>query len=752
MPNPAAVVISIVLAAPQGAASQSDSTVYGVYEKGIRTAEVVVRGARGQLTYTVRRRNRETAVWSDFARALPDSLADGSDRLPGALRLVPRMVDQVLQHDWNASRWAQLTVPRGRARVYERHRAAIEPVGDSTVTAFYWAQRDGGILRDGVPPLDWVVGPGNLLIAAIDPAGDNSLVRRGYEAFTTQKRWSDQRIPPAKYGVKRLPRAMVPMPDGVRLATDVYLPAGAAASRFPTIFLRTPYGIDGAIGGAWYYVARGYAYVVQDVRGRFASEGTWEYVARKIGDGHETLTWITQQPWSDGNIGMTGGSYSGMTQWMTAYKGHPALKALVPVSSMGPPHVDMPYTGGAFTMGSAPYMFSMCAETEAERARGRERPDWVQLLRHRPQIEIDNVGLGRECEYWNFRLSHPIYDEDWKRVDWLRYGDQINVPALHFSGWYDDDFPGTLGNWAMMAAHQRPYQKMVLGAWRHGGNQDREINGVPLGVDVVRDDRFLLTQLWYDRFLKGIRNGVDKGPAVEFYLEGPNVWRTSSQWPPAEAEPVKWYFHSDGAAATSATSGTLSLVAPGAEPPDPYRYDPRDPAPSLIRHGLNEQSLPDNYREIETRPDVVVYTSAPLADDLEIAGNFSAALYASSSARDTDWFVRVTDVDPQGNSIRLVEGLIRARFRESFESEKLLTPGKVERYDIPLRAHGHVVRRGHRLRVNVASAAEGYIFPNSNTGEEEVRATRMVVADQRIFHDAEHPSHVILPVVRRPGP
>jgi putative CocE/NonD family hydrolase len=167
----------------------------------------------------------------------------------------------------------------------------------------------------------------------------------------------------------------------------------------------------------------------------------------------------------------------------------------------------------------------------------------------------------------------------------------------------------------------------------------------------------------------------------------------------------------------------------------------------MIDVSLNEQSLPDNYRDVETRADVAVYTSEPLERDLAVAGNVSAVLYASSSARDTDWFVRLTDVDPEGNSIRLVEGLIRARFRESFEYEKLLTPERPERYEIPMRAHAHVFRAGHRVRVAVASAAEGYILPNSNTGEVEYLVKETVVADQLIFHDREHPSHVLLPVV-----
>jgi putative CocE/NonD family hydrolase len=298
----------------------------------------------------------------------------------------------------------------------------------------------------------------------------------------------------------------------------------------------------------------------------------------------------------------------------------------------------------------------------------------------------------------------------------------------------------------MMAAHKRAHQRLILGGWRHGINRDREINGVRFGIDVIRPDINFLMLEWYDRFLKNIHNGVDSGPTVEYFSVGDNAWHAASAWPPAEAHIQQWYLHSDGDAATTKHGG-LSTVAPQHEPPDPYRYDPQDPTPDLIDVSLNEQALPNDYRSVDARPDVAVYETPVLRAPLRIAGPLEAVLFASSSGRDTDWIVRLSDVDSAGHAYRLVTGLIRARHRQSMAVETLLRPGEIARYRITLRSIAATMLPGHRLRVSVASAASGYIFPNSNTGGDEAHVTRTVVADQQVYHDAAHASYVVLPVI-----
>ena len=511
------------------------------------------------------------------------------------------------------------------------------------------------------------------------------------------------------------------------------------------VLTRTPYNAALGIDRSWQLVARGYAVVNQDVRGRYASEGPFEVDVHELTDGDETLTWIAHQPWSNGAIGMAGGSYPGHTQWMAAYKGNPALKALVPLVSMGTPFGDMPYTGGAVTAGAAEWMFSMDG---MDGATGK-RTDWALVLQHRPTIEIDTLVLGKQSPLWRHMLTHTLYDKEWQSADWLLHGAAINVPALHISGWYDDDHPGTLANWAMMDAHGRPNQRMILGGWRHGINRDREINGVHFGIDDIRPDLNFLAFEWYERFLKGIRNGIDTGPRVEYFSIGDNRWHTASRWPPADVRLTRWYLHSGGDAVTK-KSGTLSTVAPAQEPPDAYQYDPQHPTPDLIDVSLNEQALPNNYRAVDLRPDVAVYDTPQLRQALRIAGPIKAVVFASSSARDTDWMVRLSDVDSAGNAYRFVTGLIRARHRTSMSTETPLTPGAVERYEIALRSIAATIAPGHWLRVSVFSAASGYIFPNSNTGGNEATVTHTVVADQHVYHAGEQASYVLLPVMPSP--
>jgi uncharacterized protein len=722
------------------------SLAFDLYEKGVQTA-TLRDGKAPDFLFTVRRRDWMTGVWGATERVSLDSLSQGSKRLPGSLRAWAKLLPRIAAANWDgATVTVLLSLDSAKTFTYIRHRSIAGATDGNASDEEEWALQDGGLMRYGFSPLDLIVDPGNTLVAAIDPSDDNVLVKPGAEARTTVRLWRRPQVSPAKFGVVALPRAMVAMPDSVHLATYIYLPADSGGQkRYPVILTRTPYNAAAIIAFSWPLVARGYAVVAQDVRGRYASEGQFEPDLDEIPDGDETLTWIAHQPWSNGVIGMAGGSYPGHTQWEAAAKGNPALKALVPVVSMGTPHNDMPYTGGAFTAGGAQWTFGMSGMDPAV----EKQTDWATVLKHRPILEIDSVVMGRESPIWRYEITHTAYDSAWKAADWLRNADVIAVPALHISGWYDDDHPGTLANWAMMEAQKRPNQRLILGGWRHGINRDREINGVHFGVDDIRPDLNFLMFEWYERFLKGIPNGIEKGPRVEYFSVGDNAWHTATAWPPANSKAERWYLHSSGNAA-SAKKGSLSITAPAAEAPDPYRYDPENPTPDLIDVSLNEQALPNNYAGVDARPDVAVYDTPRLKRPLRIAGPLEAVVFASSSAKDTDWMLRLSDVDSAGNAYRFVTGLVRARYRTSMEVETPLTPGAVEQYHIRLRSIAATIKPGHRLRVSVFSAASGYIFPNSNTGEDEATVTRTVVASQQIYHTAQYPSYVLLPVVVTP--
>ena len=750
----AATSLVLVSASPLDAQS-SRPTVYDGYVAGVRVAEVTVPSA-GSGRYSIRKRNPSTNEWSAARQASEAQIAsDTAFALSGSIRTLVGRIRSIRSTPWSsvpAVGWPDA------ANIYVRARELEGRVGTRTIKAVHWA------VKDGSRPLDLVIGADNRVIAGFDPGADIVLVERGYEAFTTVGRWRDPKISEPKYGYKSLGKIMVSMADGTKLATLVYLPNGDIQGPFPVVFIRTPYGISDLIGQFWHYPARGFAVVFQAVRGTAywdqpsRSEGVWTPVINEPKDGAQALDWITKQPWSNGKVCMQGGSYVGYTQWSITMAGNPALKCIVPESSMGTTWTDQPYWGGTFVEGMAYYMFYMLdTKLLPERT-------WTQVLQHRPLIDLDQFATGKDIPQWNTMMEHWLNDDYWRQQDWYRGDVPRNFSSLMISGWWDDDFPGTESNWALMKAKGRGPQRIVIGPWKHGYNNDRAINGYSFGPLALRDDIWLMKQMWYDRFLKDVDNGVDQ-PVADYFVLGSNEWRTATAWPPKEAESARWYFHSDGDAHRM-TSGTLTPEPPTAgERPDVYQYDPRHPPPNWMSFDQmmrweDVQTYPYDFKDIEARPDVVTFTSAPLTADLTIAGDVSAVLYAATDVKDTDWWVHLSDVDPAGRSNRITMGVIRARFRhlddpqhkikgENFTSEKLLSGdlNQVVKYDIGLRSIANTFKKGHRIRIAVMNAVDNYSFPNSNTGQDEARVTETVLGTMAIHHGPAAPSHVILPVL-----
>ncbi|MDR1019505.1 MAG: CocE/NonD family hydrolase [Synergistaceae bacterium] len=619
-------------------------------------------------------------------------------------------------------------------RVYEAQRNVRAGGKSATV----WA-----VTSDG-PVLDLAVDDCGGEIRAVfwtSKKGTAVLAEDGWECVTPAALWDDGLLPEAG-PVSHRGTELVPMRDGVRLATEIWLP-GDGAGKYPAVLMRTPYNrMDGA-ERAIYLAERGYALVSQDVRGREDSEGEFMPAVYEALDGEDTLDWLASQPWCDGSVGMIGGSYLGRVQWQAASTGHPALKALVSQVTAGGPFVDSPRPGGTFSTGFLAWMFMMSERRTAKEKMSRS--DWPDLLASRPLRDIPERALGQKIPFWEEWVKHPDYDGFWEGSDWAACGDKIDVPALLISGWYDDDGMGTLQAWEMNASRGRKNQRMVLGPWIHSYNTARCVHGVSFGPDALRYDLDLLALRWFERFLKGVRNGVES-PAVEYYAVGENSWKESPAWPPDDARPTPLYLHSGGRANGSSGDGALSFDAPGPEPDDTYLYDPDDPAPQLIDMAENEMAVPEDYREAERRDDVLVYTTAPLSSPLPIAGNVTAVLYAASDAPDTDWLVRLTDVDANGRSIRLVDAIIQARYRESWSEPKLLVPGETVRYEIRLPHIANTFLEGHRIRVHVTSSAANLTFPNPNTGRDVFTETEARTARQRVSHRAGAASCVILPV------
>jgi putative CocE/NonD family hydrolase len=479
-------------------------------------------------------------------------------------------------------------------------------------------------------------------------------------------------------------------------------------------------------------------------------------------DGKAALEWIAAQPWSDGKICMQGGSYVGYTQWTAAMSGNPALKCLVPESSMGTAFADQPYVGGGMLMGMAYYTFWM---HERKLLPGRT---WTDVLAHRPLVTLDDFATGANLPDWDRMVLNATNGSAWKGQDWHHAPISPELGTFQISGWFDDDLPGTLSNWSLMARIGKAPQRLLLGPWKHGYNVDRALNGYSYGLDALRDDIWLLKQQWYDHFLKGTDNDVSTS-RVEYFVLGENRWRSATAWPPEDAEAQSWYFQSDGKANRLFPSGQLTREAPGdAQPADEYKYDPSNPTPNWMsfeqmQHWEDVQTFQWDMKDIEARHDVVTYTSAPLEEDMTIAGDILAVVYASTDVKDTDWWVHISDVDEAGRSNRLTLGAVRARFRnledprfrgegKNFEHEELLSGNltDVVQYQIGVKGVANTFKKGHRIRIAIMNALDNYTFPNSNTGGDEAKVTSTVVGNMAVHHSKVYPSHVILRVVGKP--
>jgi putative CocE/NonD family hydrolase len=558
----------------------------------------------------------------------------------------------------------------------------------------------------------------------------------------------------------------VPMRDGVRLFADVYLPHGDGP--FPVILIRVPYGKRSeytfmpALGRFW--KERGYAFVVQDVRGRFGSEGSFTPYSsgqeifqpgQEVPDAYDTLDWIAAQSWCDGNIGMMGESYYGYTSLAGAWSGHPALKAISPATITVPR--ERRVLDGVFSL-QAGGLWTLEMD-DIERGEYQDTTD-LDLL-HLPLITMGEAHGLRDV-LWRERatgyLERPV---DWRdRVNQLYAG--VRVPALHFGGWYDTYTRGTLAIWEGVRTHTtdekaRDSQWLVMGPWDHehvsihisGADGMTRIGRLEIGDGSVSTYEELLVD-FFDHTLRGLDNGFATRPRVQYFTIGDNAWRSARQWPPEGVQATPMYFHSHGRSGADSSDGRLDFAHPGDEPVDVYRYDPRDPVTISAEINVWERGVEMSDRaKVVERPDVLAYTSAPLDDSLELTGPITVNLYASSTAPDTDFTAALVDVFPDGYSLLIQEGILRASFRDRDVPPAPIEPGEVYRFAIDLWATSYVVPPGHRLRVEISSSNFPRLARNLNTGNEFGMSDEIAVADQTIYHSKEYPSHVLLPVMPR---
>ncbi len=546
------------------------------------------------------------------------------------------------------------------------------------------------------------------------------LVREGCEEKTVLSKWKEG-YPEETANVSFMGTFFVDTRDGEKLATDVYLPEKEgedAGKKLPTVLVRTPYGKKKGVEIYYRFVQRGYALVVQDTRGREESTGKWQPNYYEVEDGDDTLNWIAEQAWSDGQVAMTGGSYLGYVQWAAAASGNPHLKAMLSNVCAGSAFVDLPRRGGCFTSGMLAWAFAM-SEKKFDPDR-MVREDWNTVLDIRPLEEIPRKALGREIPFLTEWLKHKDMDEMWRCTNWKERYAGGPVPALILSGWFDDNGMGTTEALDLVRDWPEGTWKTILGPWKHGGNAEYDLHGIYMGEDALRYDVDLQSMMWLDHFLKGADNGIEKTPKVEYYTLGENKWKTADSWPPENGK-------------------VMRIDLKGER--DSYIYDPDNPAVHIIDMSENEIEVPEDYTQEEKREDFLLFSSEPFKEPVTVTGDVVAHLFVSCDCPDTDLVLRMTDVDENGKSVKLADGVMDIKYRNGFEAPQYMEPGKVYEVTIRTTKISNRFLPGHRMRFTVTSSAKNFIFPNSNT-KDGFNSKRKQKATVTIHQDGAYQSYV----------
>ena len=564
--------------------------------------------------------------------------------------------------------------------------------------------------------------------------------------------------------------------DGVTTYADVFRPQ--VSGPVPALLQRTPYdksapanrtGTLDVVRAASY----GFAVVVQDVRGRYASEGEFYTFFNEINDGYDSVEWVASQPWCSGKVGMFGVSYVGATQWLAATSGAPSLAGIAPGVTASDYHEGWAWQGGAFELGfNLSWAFgALTAANWANLSRRLHLHDddadrliaakdgmneWLQYL---PMSEMPQLKNELAPYYYDW-LAHPDYDDYWKKVSIEESHDRIGIPAFNFGGWYDIFLGGTIRNYQRM--HElgstelaRNGQRLTIGPWVHGGSPLSVSGEYNFGTRASGGAIDLMAEMlrYYDYVLLGEDNGFTDDQPVRIFVMGENKWRYEDEWPLARAEETRFYLHSRGQANSLNGDGALSADEPGDEAPDVFVYNPLTPVPTVggglccdpafMANGAFDQQW------VEARQDVLVYSTPPLAEDVEVTGPVTVTLYAATNAADTDFTAKLVDVEPSGYARNLTDGIIRARYRNPRQPASPIRPGDVFEYTIDLWSTANLFKAGHRIRVEISSSNFPRFDRNTNTGGQIGEEASFVPALQTVYHTSEYPSHVKLPIVPR---
>jgi putative CocE/NonD family hydrolase len=579
----------------------------------------------------------------------------------------------------------------------------------------------------------------------------------------------------------------VPMRDGVALATDLYFPAREGvkqSGRFPVILSRTPYGK--ARGEAPLYTSRGYVYIVQDTRGRYASEGTWTFLTDDDNDGYDTAAWIVKQPWSNGLIGTIGTSYGGGTQHALAASGAPGLAAMIPVDAVSNAGYFGMRNSGAFELRFFNWIFTIGAPKGSRASRDPATRSVLDEMARNTRQYLEQLPIRKgatplklapEYEDWLIHaMTHSDNDEYWKQPGFGvadLVGQYKDVPVWVVGGWYDSWARSTTMTYEALRKSKKSVIHLIMGPWIHGRQTEHAHGQVEFGEAAALKSDYRLR--WYDRWLKKEQNGVENDPPVRIFVMGGGGgsrtgdgklfhgghWREEREWPLARTRYTPYYVHADGRLSPQQPSRDAGATE--------FQFDPRIPVPTIggnissgdgiLLQGAWDQKCGShvwNCKDelpLSARRDVLVFQTEPLTEDIEVTGPVDVKLYASSSAVDTDFTAKLVDVYPPspafpaGFDLNIADGIQRARYRNSLERAELLRPG--ETYEITVRLYptSNLFQKGHRIRLDISSSNFPRFDVNPNTGEPLARHRRMEVAVNRVFHEAGRASHVVLPVI-----
>lgn len=549
----------------------------------------------------------------------------------------------------------------------------------------------------------------------------------------------------------------VKMRDGVSLFADIFRPV--SDEKFPVLLQRTPYNRTGSAGMANELASHGYIVVLQDTRGRFASGGEFYPFRNESADGFDTVEWAAKLNGSNGKVGMFGGSYVGATQVLAAMAVPPHLVSIFPYVTASEYYDGWTYQSGALMQWfSSSWASGLAIDTLRRQADGAQAPkEWVNKLPLQDYSILKTPQISPLAPYFRDWLAHERDDSYWARWRVSDHYSRMTVMGLHAGGWHDLFLKGSIKNYTGLrveaaTAEARAGQRLIIGPWAHAPTSaEGKIGDVVFGKAAVLDNT-AATLKWFDYSLKGIKNEYSSGAPVRLFIMGSNVWRDEQEFPLARTRYTKYYLHSIKGANSIAGDGSLSLEPPAdSEKKDEFDYDPKNPVPTIggrLCCGLEIPPGPADQRPNEKRSDVLVFSTPPLTEDTEVTGFISFELYASTSAVDTDFTALLVDVDANGYARFLTDGIMRARYRESTKQASAITPGKIYKYTIDMWATANVFKAGHRIRLYVSSSNFPRFDRNLNTGEDILSATRSLKAHQVIYHDREHSSALILPLIK----